>query len=108
MTVSTMTSTPKVVGIYESVRRPTSQERLMLARLLLDSVLSEEVDDHADWTALGFFRSFEQDWDNPEDAIYDQWRVLYGLLKRGDVVLIPFPYTDLSAVQDEASRSGQQ
>ena len=52
MTVSTMTSTPKVVGIYESVRRLTSQERLMLARLLLDSVLSEEVDDHADWTAL--------------------------------------------------------
>ena len=75
MTVSTMTSTPKVVGIYESVRRLTSQERLMLARLLLDSVLSEEVDDHADWTALSL-RSFEQDWDNPADAIYDHWMEL--------------------------------
>lgn len=73
-----MTDAPKMAGIYESVRRLTAQERLLLARLLLDSVLSEDVDDHADWTALSL-GSFEKDWDNPEDAVYDHWRELYGV-----------------------------
>jgi len=30
-----------------------------------------------DWSALGL-RSFKEDWDNPEDAVYDNWRKHYG------------------------------
>ncbi len=78
VTSLTMTNTPKVAGIYESARRLTLQERLMLARMLLDSVLDEEVDDTADWVALSL-ASFERDCDNPEDAVYDNWRELYGV-----------------------------
>ena len=31
-----------------------------------------------DFTDLGMAR-LEQEWDNPEDAIYDDWKQLYGL-----------------------------
>lgn len=37
-----------------------------------------EVVDRADWQALGL-AAFEKDWDNPEDAIYDEWRIHYGV-----------------------------
>ncbi len=30
------------------------------------------------WAALGMSR-LEQEWDNPEDAIYDDWKNLYGV-----------------------------
>jgi len=30
------------------------------------------------WTQLSA-AAFNQDWDNPEDAIYDNWRTLYGV-----------------------------
>ena len=31
-----------------------------------------------DWRALSL-DSFQQDWDNPEDAVYDNWREVYGV-----------------------------
>jgi hypothetical protein len=31
-----------------------------------------------DWSELGMAR-LEEEWDNPEDAIYDDWRKLYGV-----------------------------
>ncbi len=31
-----------------------------------------------DWQAMSL-SAFEADWDNPEDAIYDDWRTRYGL-----------------------------
>lgn len=34
-----------------------------------------------DWTELGMSR-LEEEWDNPQDAIYDDWRRLYGVPKR--------------------------
>ena len=30
------------------------------------------------WSAAGMSR-LEQEWDNPEDAIYDDWKKLYGV-----------------------------
>jgi hypothetical protein len=30
------------------------------------------------WSELGMSR-LEKEWDNPEDAIYDDWRKLYGV-----------------------------
>ncbi|MGB0387349.1 MAG: hypothetical protein ACPGWR_21220 [Ardenticatenaceae bacterium] len=35
-------------------------------------------DEKEDWQALGI-SAFEADWDNPEDAIYDDWRKHYGV-----------------------------
>lgn len=51
-------------------------ERLRLAKLLLDSVLVAPSDDEREWSALGL-SAFEKAWDNPDDAIYDDWRNHY-------------------------------
>ena len=50
------------------------------ARVEVDVYLAEESHDseeHA-WTLLGTTR-LEEEWDNPEDAIYDDWKRLYGV-----------------------------
>jgi hypothetical protein len=31
-----------------------------------------------EWASLGMGR-LEQEWDNPEDAVYDDWKKLYGV-----------------------------
>jgi hypothetical protein len=36
------------------------------------------VNDREDWHAAGMSR-LEEEWDNPEDAIYDDWKKLYGV-----------------------------
>lgn len=51
-------------------------ERLRLAKLLLDSVLVAPSSDEREWSALGL-SAFEKAWDNPDDAIYDDWRKHY-------------------------------
>jgi hypothetical protein len=61
-----------------SVTRFTPVERLTLAKLLLDSLLSDDAEDEADWMKMSL-AAFEKDWDNPEDAIYDNWREIYGV-----------------------------
>jgi hypothetical protein len=38
---------------------------------------SENAEDQG-WADLGISR-LEQEWDNPEDAIYDDWKKLYGV-----------------------------
>ncbi len=73
--------TPHVSEALKAVKRLTPTERLVLARLLLDSVLTTEVEDEADWSNLGLM-AFEAEWDNPEDAIYDNWRELYAVSAR--------------------------
>jgi hypothetical protein len=40
---------------------------------LADAVQAAEV--HA-WASLGMSR-LEEEWDNPDDAIYDDWKTLY-------------------------------
>jgi len=41
---------------------------------MMDTIEPEA--DEQDW-ASGALLSFAQDWDNPEDAIYDNWREHY-------------------------------
>lgn len=63
---------------WKMLRRLNNQERLLLAKMLLDSVIENETDEELEWQALSL-SSFAADWDNPEDAIYDNWRELYGV-----------------------------
>jgi uncharacterized tellurite resistance protein B-like protein len=63
---------------WQMLRRLSNQERLLLAKMLLDSVVESKIDEDLDWQELSL-SSFTADWDNPEDAIYDNWRELYGV-----------------------------
>ena len=47
-----------------------------IQRLLNRASTTEAID--TDWQAMSL-SAFEADWDNPEDAIYDDWRTHYGL-----------------------------
>ncbi len=38
----------------------------------------EGSDDEAAWHDVGMSR-LEEEWDNPQDAVYDNWRKLYGV-----------------------------
>lgn len=73
--------TQKVTNVLNAGLGLTKTERLLVARLLLDSVLMKEIDEEADWQQLGL-AAFEKDWDNEEDAIYDNWRERYGVSTR--------------------------
>ena len=79
-TVTVETLPLKVSDIFRQIEHLSVVERLTLAKLLLDSVLSGGWTE-ADWMALGL-DAFQKDWDNPEDAIYDNWRELYGIPAR--------------------------
>jgi hypothetical protein len=72
---------PRITEVFSAAKHLTAEERLVLATLLLDSVLANETLDETDWRNLGL-TSFENDWDNPDDAIYDNWRELYGVQSR--------------------------
>jgi hypothetical protein len=61
---------------WKRARQLNNQERLLLAKMLLDSVVTFETDQETDWQHLSL-ASFAAGWDNPEDAIYDNWRELY-------------------------------
>jgi hypothetical protein len=69
---------PRVTKVLDDVRHFTVDERIVLAKLLLDTVVAGEMEDSADWRALGL-RAFEEDWDNPDDAIYDDWKAHNGV-----------------------------
>lgn len=73
MTVLSLTDTPQITELLPKMMGLTSQERLLLARLLLDSVLTKEIDEESDWQNLSQ-STFESAWDNDENAIYDDWR----------------------------------
>jgi len=72
---------PQVAQAFNGARRLTVVERLALAKLLLESVLTGEPDEETDWSAMSL-DSFQRDWDNADDAIYDNWRELYGVPAR--------------------------
>lgn len=79
MTVKT--APPRVAEILNGVRRLTTVERLTLAKLLLESVLTGELDDEANWSIMSL-DAFQRDWGNAEDSIYDDWREHYGVPAR--------------------------
>lgn len=81
MTIMDMAATPRVSEVLTVAARLTLTERLLVARLLLDSVLAKESDEESDWQALSL-SAFEKEWNNEEDAIYDNWRALYGVPTR--------------------------
>lgn len=85
MTVTNFATTSRIVEVLTVADRLTSAERLFVARWLLDSVLTQEIDkeidEEVDWQELGL-AAFEKDWDNEEDAIYDNWRTHYGVPAR--------------------------
>jgi len=72
------TISPQLADVINESKRLTQTERLFLARTLLDSFLSAEGLEDSSWNALGI-ASFQKDWDNEEDAIYDNWRELYDI-----------------------------
>ena len=81
MRVAVGTIPPQVAEIFSGVKRLTTVERLALAKLLLESVMADELDDETNWSAMSL-DTFQRDWDNTEDAIYDNWKELYGLPTR--------------------------
>ena len=81
MTILNIAAMPQVAEVLTVAGRLTVNERLLVARVLLDSVLRQTIDDETDWQNLSL-ASFEAEWDNEEDAIYDNWRELYGIPTR--------------------------
>ena len=81
MSAVSLAATPRVSEALNVVMGLTNTERLLIARLLLDSVLGQEIDEEADWLKLSL-SAFEKEWDNDEDAIYDNWREIYGVPTR--------------------------
>ena len=69
---------PKLADVIEESKHLTQTERLLLARTLLDSILADEALEEMDWMALGL-TEFQKEWDNEDDAIYDDWRAHYGV-----------------------------
>lgn len=75
-----MEVSPRTQQIYErQVRMLPVAERLQLVRLVIDG-LSETVEEWAtaeeEWMVLGL-NALQKEWDNPEDAVYDDWREAY-------------------------------
>ena len=68
----------QLAKVLDETRRLTQRERLWLARTLLDSILLDEAQDDSDWMAMSL-ATFQEDWDNEDDAIYDNWREHYGV-----------------------------
>jgi len=81
MNVVTHTVPPRVAELFSGANQLTPVERLALANLLLESVLAGEASDEANWSAMSL-DTFQGDWDNAEDAIYDNWKELYGVPAR--------------------------
>jgi hypothetical protein len=78
MTTLDIAVTSQVNELYRTGIRLPVTDRLLLARLLLDSVLVKQIDEDTDWNHLSL-SAFASEWDNDEDAIYDDWRHLYGI-----------------------------
>jgi hypothetical protein len=72
---------PEVGKLFLETQRLAVTERLTLAKLLLESVLADQQDADAEWSAMGL-TAFQRDWDNEEDAVYDNWREHYGVPSR--------------------------
>ena len=82
MTFDTDNLPPRVNQTWEMIRHFSKQERLLLAKALLDSVIAPVTDntedEESDWQHLSL-TAFTADWDNADDAIYDNWREHYNV-----------------------------
>ena len=76
--MSSPTISPQLTKVLKESEKLTENERLLLARLLLDSLLADTGLEEKAWMHLGL-RAFQRDWDNEEDAVYDEWRKHYGV-----------------------------
>ncbi len=72
------TISPQLTKVLKESKQLTENERLLLARSLLDSLLSDNALEEKEWMNLGL-RAFQQEWDNEEDAVYNDWRKHYGV-----------------------------
>ena len=81
MTIESTLVSERVTKIFATTRRFTTTERLVLAKLLLDSLVDNEQNAETDWHEMSL-AAFEKEWDNPDDAIYDNWREIYGVSAR--------------------------
>jgi hypothetical protein len=71
--------TANVMRMYEETRSLPRQDRLLLARMLLDSLLQRKDAARAsdkDWQAMSLSH-FQEGLDNTDDAVYDNWREHY-------------------------------
>jgi hypothetical protein len=73
-----ITIPPRVAQIWQEAQALNSQERHLFIKLIFDHWGINPEQDEADWQALSL-ASFHKDWDNPDDAIYDQWREHYAV-----------------------------
>ena len=71
----------RVTQVFDIAKEFTTSERLILAKLLLDSLIVDEAADETDWNNMSL-ASFEKDLDNPEDAVYDNYEEEYDILAR--------------------------
>jgi hypothetical protein len=68
--------------LYEQqVRNLPIGERLQLVKLVIDELSNTAAswkDEDEEWARLSL-ENFQQDWHNPDAAVYDNWREAYGL-----------------------------
>jgi hypothetical protein len=60
---------------------PAAWVEKLLAFWIHAGEMNDEKALEQEWQALSL-AAFERDWDNEEDAIYDNWRTLYGIPER--------------------------
>jgi hypothetical protein len=76
--MNTTTFPPRVAHIWSEVQTLNEEERLFLAKLFWANFPTNPEQDDTDWMVLGL-TAFQQDWDNPDDAVYDNWREHYAV-----------------------------
>lgn len=66
--------------LYEQqVRKLPIGERLQLVKLVIEELENAAMGlEEADWSALSL-EQFQREWDNADDAVYDDWREAYGI-----------------------------
>ena len=79
--MSEPTPSTRITQVFDIAKEFTTSERLILAKLLLDSLIVDEAADETDWNNMSR-ASFEKDLDNPEDVVYDNYEEEYDILAR--------------------------
>lgn len=67
-----------VIAPLEKLNFPEGEE---ITVIIEDFPIKQAVEADLDWSGLSA-SGFAKDWDNEKDAIYDNWKKLYGVSKR--------------------------